>query len=150
MGLRSATCVVLVSTLWLAGCAPARGSWPWGSRPEPAPSPVRELVVTVPPETQTPIVLQFRERNTLVVDLTSVAAAGSVDLSPGESGRWPARLAVRVQPGRFEVLELKGAQRAVYPVTPDRKGPVTIAVSPAVHPPAGSPLRVSWGAAGAF
>jgi hypothetical protein len=148
---RTGPCLLLLTTLWLAGgCASVHSMLPWADRPAPAPDPVRELVVTVPPETQTPIVLQFWERNTLIVDLTGVASAGSIALEPGPSGRWPARLAVRVLPGRVEALELRGAQRSVHPVTPDRSGPVTITVSPRVHPPAGTPLRVSWGQAGTF
>ena len=123
---------------------------PWGARGAPAPEPVRELAVSVPADAQIPIVLQFWERNTLVVDLTAVASSGSISLEPGASGRWPARLAVRVQPGRFEALELRGAQRTVHPVTADRAAPVTIAVAPGVHPPAGTPLRVSWGPVAAF
>jgi hypothetical protein len=106
---------------------------------------VRELQVIVPPDAQVPIVLQFRERNTLVVDLTSVASQGSVVLRPGESGRWPARLALRFQPGRFEAVEVRGAQRVVFPVTDDRKGNATVGVPPAVHPAGTDTLTLRWG-----
>ena len=147
--MRSRTVPVMLAlalSLTAGGCATLRDHWPWRHREAPAPPPVRELQVIVPPDAQVPIVLQFRERNTLVVDLTGVAAQGSVELRPGESGQWPVRLALRFQPGRFEVVEVRGAQRAVFPVTTaDRKGNATVDVPPAVHPAGTESITLRWG-----
>lgn len=116
----------------------------------PTPSPVRELRVEVPADAQMPIVLQFRERNVLVVDLTSVASQGSLRLLPGASGRWPVRLALRFQPGRFEAVEVTGAQRVVFPVTGDASGAATVDVPTAVHAAGVAALTVRWGPRTAF
>ena len=139
----------LILLAGLAGCASMQRQLPWYAPDEP-PRPVRELRVEVPADGQVPIVLQFRERNTLVVDLTGVAARGSVELRPGASGQWPARMALRFQPGRFEAIEVRGAQRTVFPVTADRAGAATVALPPATHPAGTSTLRVTWGSQSDF
>ena len=132
--------------LGLSACGTVRDHLPWHKPEPPAPAPVRELQVIVPAEdSQVPIVLQFRERNALVLDLTGVASRGTVELRPGESGQWPTRMALRFQPGRFEVIEVEGALRAVFPVTEDRAGPASIDVPPAAHAPGTPSLRLRWG-----
>jgi hypothetical protein len=145
--MRTLSLVLLVAGL--SGCATVRGHLPWRHPDAPPALPVHELQVVVPPDAQVPIVLQFLERNTLVVDLTGVASQGSVELTPA-SGRWPARLALRFQPGRFEAVEIRGAQRVVFPVTEDRKGPATVEVPPAVYPAGRSSVRLAWGAKADF
>ena len=141
---------LVLLALGLAGCATVRDPLPWRHAGAPAPVPVHELQVVVPPDAQVPIVLQFHERNTLVVDLTGVPSQGSLELQPGESGRWPARLALRFQPGRFEAVEIRGAQRVLYPVTDDHQGTATVDVAPSVYPPASRSLRLAWGAKADF
>ncbi len=140
--------LVLPLVLSLAACAAVRDPCAW--HPKPPPVPVRELELVLPADSQLPIVLQFWERNTLVIDLTSVAASGGVGLRPRESGRWPVRLALRFQPGRFEAVEARGAQRIVVPVTETRTGPATVELSPTVYPAAGQPLQLRWGAKSDF
>jgi hypothetical protein len=147
MPVRTLLAVILVC---LAGCATVREHLPWRARPAPAPSPVHELQVLVPAEAQMPIVLQFWERNTLVVDLSGVAAQGSVQLRPAAGGQWPIRLALRFQPGRFEAVEVRGAQRAVFPVTDDPKGTATVTVPPAVFAPGVTEVSLRWGAKADF
>ena len=147
MRLRTLTLVLMFG---LTGCSTIRDHWPWRHHVAPPPPAVHELQVIVPPDAQVPIVLQFWERNTLVVDLTGVANQGSVELRPGESGAWPTRLALRFQPGRFEAVQIRGAQRVVFPVTDDRKGNATVDVPPAVHPAGTAALTLSWGARADF
>ena len=142
--------VCLLLLAGLSGCGTVRDHVPWRHRDAPPPTPVRELQVGIPTDTQVPIVLQFWERNTLVVDLTGVPSAGSVDLRPGESGRWPARLALRFQPGRFEAVEVRGAQRTVFPVTTDRAGAATVRLPRAVHAAGTHSLHLTWGARSDF
>jgi hypothetical protein len=136
--------------LGVSGCTALREHLPWRHQSPPPPVPVRELQVVVSGDAQVPIVLQFWERNTLVVDLTGVAAKGSVEVRPGESGHWPVRLALRFQPGRFEAVEVRGAQRNVFPVTDDRNGAATVELPPNVHPTETTSLRLSWGARSDF
>lgn len=138
--------LVLPLVLSVAACSTVRDHSPWRAKAAPEPTPVAELQLDIPPDAPVPIVLQFWERNTLVVDLTGAAAAGTVALRPGASGRWPARIALRFQPGRFEAVEARGAQRIVVPVTGDRSGPATVELSPTVYPAPGAPLRLRWGA----
>jgi hypothetical protein len=145
MRLRLPTLMLVTLASGLVACSSARALWPWGHRSSPPAQPVRELQVTVPPDAQVPIVLQFWERNTLVVDLTGVAAKGAVELRPGTSGQWPVRIALRFQPGRFEVVEAMGAQRIVIPVTEDRQGPATVELPPAVNPAGSGVLKLTWG-----
>ena len=142
--------LILVVGLGLAACSSVREHLPFRHRSPPPPVPVHELQVVVPADAQVPIVLQFWERNVLVVDLTGVASVGSVELRPGAAGRWPARLALRFQPGRFEMVEVRGAQRAVFPVTEDRNGNATVSLPPTVHAAGSTELRLRWGARSDF
>src|SRR5690349_6674861 len=107
---RNRAIVLLAGVLALSGCATVKSHWPFGHAKAAAAEPVRELAVKVPDD-QMPIVLQYWERNTLVLDLQAVPSAGTVTLSREEGHRWPARLALRMAPARFEVVEVRGAQR---------------------------------------
>jgi hypothetical protein len=142
---------VLFLALGLAACAQVRGHWPFKSRELPVPVAVHELTVVVAPDAAMPIVLQFWERNTLVVDLQGVAASGALSLKPAAGQPWPVRLAFRAAPGRFEVLEVRGAQRALLSVSGDRGATVvTMPLAPSVTAGATPELTLRWGAAGTF
>jgi hypothetical protein len=145
---RNRAIVLLVSVLALGGCTTMKSLWPFGHSRAAAPEPVRELAVKVRDD-QMPIVLQFWERNTLVLDLQSVPSAGSVTLSREEGHRWPARLAVRMAPARFEVVEVRGAQRVVLPVSAG-SGTVTAELPSSTYNEGTTSLTVSWGAKSAF
>lgn len=96
------------------------------------------------------MVLQYWERNTLVVDLTSVAGTGRVTLRPDADRGWPMRIAFRMSSRRFEELEVRGAQRVLLPVAAGSSELMTADLPPGLYP-AGTPeLLVSWGAAGSF
>jgi hypothetical protein len=143
---------MILALLAAAGCAhvprPQLGSlWPWHKTAPAAPEAVHELDVTVPTDVAIPIVLQYWHRNALLIDLQGVASSGAVILRPRAGAGWPIRLEFRVQPGRFPVLELQGAQRHVYPITAATSEPVIVAVEPALYPPATTQIAVSWGAA---
>jgi hypothetical protein len=142
---------LLLAPLLLAACAPLRAHLPWQAALPPAPVPVRELEVTLPTAAPISIVLQFWERNTLVVDLQAVASTGELRLKPQPGAAWPLRLALRAAPGHFEALEVNGAQRAVYPVGAGRSDlPVTLTVAPSVYQGATPELLLRWGAAASF
>jgi hypothetical protein len=140
-----AACVLL-----FAGCASVRSHWPFARHAPAAPEAVAELEVGLPEQGTPPVVLQYWERNTLVVDLTSVAAQGHVTLRPGAGRGWPVRIAFRMPPRRFAELEVRGAQRLVVPVAAGGTVPVTAELPPGVYQQDTPELVVSWGAAGSF
>jgi hypothetical protein len=106
--------------------------------------------VKLPATGAAPAVLQFWERNTLVVDLQNVAGAGQAVLVRRAGNSWPARIAVRMAPQRFETLEVRGAQRLVLPVAAEGTGAVTAELPPGIHDQDTAALTISWGGKGAF
>lgn len=127
-----------------------RSLWPWGGQQAAAPEPVHELVVTVPADMAVPVVLQFWERNTLVVDLQGVSTSGQIRLSRKEGMAWPARVAFRMTSTRYKQLEVRGEQRIVLVVAGEDGAPVTAEIPPGILGPDTVALTVSWGASGAF
>jgi hypothetical protein len=136
--------------LLLAGCASSGARWPFKGRAAPPPQAVAELAVELAQAGAPPVVLQYWERNTLVVDLTSVAGAGRVSLRPNAERGWPVRIAFRMAPRRFEVLEVRGAQRMLLPVAAGASAPVTAELPDGVYVVATPELLISWGAADSF
>lgn len=142
---RSAGCLLV---LLLAGCGTARqdhslaGAEALGRR-------TSELELKFPADAAIPIV-QFWERNTLVVDLRYVSGAGEVDLVRREGKPWPARIALRTRPGQFGALEARGEVRQVLPVAVSGAEPVTAELSPEVHGRATAKITIRWGVRGSF
>ncbi len=115
---------------------------PWHRAPPPPPAPVHELEVTGPGTFP-----QYWKRNTLLVDLTSAAGSGSVTLKPVEGTSWPVRVGVRVRPGAFPVLEVRGDQRMNLPISASGSAPIDLEFDPGVYTAKTPQLVVSWGAA---
>lgn len=147
---RNRVLLVIAAALLLGGCAAARSLWPFGGPAAVAQVPVTELALRLPPDGVAPVVLQYWERDTLVIDLTAVGSAGGVTLLRQEGRRWPARIGFRMAPRRFEVLEVRGAQRAVLPVSAGDAAPTTAVLAPGVFDDATGALEVRWGVSGAF
>ncbi len=145
---RNRAIVPLAGVLLLGGCATVKSHWPFARSKAPAPEPVHELSVRVRDD-QMPILLQYWERNTLVLDLQSVPSTGSVTLLREEGHRWPARMALRMPPARFEVAEVRGAQRVLLPVSAGT-GIVTAELPPGAYDENTAALTLSWGAKSAF
>jgi hypothetical protein len=141
---------LLCGALLLSGCATVKSHWPFGKAVQQAPQPVSELEVQLPADGPAPVLLQFWDRNTLVIDLTAVAGAGQVELVRRMDNAWPARLAIRMAPQRFEVLEVRGAQRVVLPVATAASGAVTAALPPGVYDAGTAALTIKWGAKRSF
>jgi hypothetical protein len=142
---------VLLTALVLGGCAQLQSHWPFKAQAVPPPVAVHELDVTVAADSAMPIVLQFWERNTLVIDLQGVASTGELRLKPRAGGTWPVRIAFRAAPGRFEALEVRGAQRVLLPVSGERgTAPLTLALAPSAYAGATTELKLRWGAADSF
>jgi hypothetical protein len=129
----------------LAGCASA---WPWTHRPADPPAVVQELVIE-PAAGGGPISApQYWERNTLLIDLSSIPASGALALRPNQGSGWPIRLAFRVRPGSTDSLEVRGEQRVVYAV-PGSGKPLLLALDPGVYSPRTASISLQWrGAAG--
>jgi hypothetical protein len=142
---------LLAGVLLLTGCASVKSLWPFGKGEGAAPTAVTELEVRSPAaDVPPPGVLQYWQRNTLVLDLQNVPAAGQVVLARREGNSWPARIAVRMAPQRFEVVEVRGAQRLVLPVASAGEGAVTAELPAGIYDPATTQITLSWGAKGEF
>lgn len=137
----------LVLPLLLGGCAAARSLWPFGGRAEPAPRPVNELAISQSGSGVAPV-QQYWERNTLVVDLSGVGSEGEVLLRRQAEPQWPMRIAFRMPPGRFALLEVRGAQRVAWPVSASGDDAVTVDLPASAYDEGTPELVVRWGAAG--
>lgn len=124
----------------LSGCGTlSRVSLPW-SRAAAAPPPeVDELSFAGG------AVSQHWQGNVLVLDLTAVPAQGQLVATPTYARGWPMRIAVRTVPGRFGALEVRGAQRAVLPLTTEGTGSVDLAIPPEVFVPGTAQIVLHWG-----
>ncbi len=139
--------LLAAAVLAASGCATVKSHWPFGKAKVAAPEPVQELRVEAG-DLAAPV-LQFWERNTLVVDLTGVPAAGQLQLVRDPARDWPGRVAFRMAPGRFEALEVRGAQRLLLPVAAGQ-GPVTAVLPPGSYAAATEKLALRWGSRADF
>lgn len=147
---RALAAVTLACLAMLAGCATVKSYWPFVRRAAPPPEAVNELVVTTPENSPPQVVLQYWERNTLVLDLQNSASTGQILVALRAGQAWPARIGFRMSTTRFEALEVRGAQRVVLPVSSQGAGPVTVELPPGVHAAATPQIAVRWGAVGSF
>ena len=115
----------------------------WHHRAPAAPQPVQELTVS-DGNNETSAYPQFWKRNTLVIDLRAVSGTGSLELTPREGNGWPTRLAFRVTPGAIGQLEVKGAQRTVFPIATAAEPPVDLELAPGVYTLKTPQITVSW------
>lgn len=139
----------LVGALSLAIGAGASGAftwWPFKKKVTPPPQPV-QVVGLQSPTGQPPALLQFWERNVLVIDLQTAGSSGAVLLTAPANGRWPVRISMRMGVAQFAVLEVRGAQRAILPVRAQGPSPVTIPLDHSVWTQQTPQLEVIWGAA---
>jgi hypothetical protein len=146
---RAVTAALLLSGLLTiaAGCSHMpHPHWPWHRKQEPAPVVVHELVITTADGAEAAYP-QYWTGNTLVVDLRLAGGQGSAILKPREHTVWPVRIAFRVMPLQFGVLEVHAAQRAVLPVTTSGTKPVDLELAPGVFIMKSPQMTVSWGAA---
>jgi hypothetical protein len=141
-GVRPSRAVVLAAAL--LPLLPACAAWPWGERESDHPVAVHEVVIEPAEGIDAP---QYWERNTLLIDLSSVPANGTLALRPTQGGGWPVRLAFRVRPGSMDSLEVRGEQRVVYAV-PNGDKPVLLTLDPAVYSPRTTSITLQWNAVG--
>jgi hypothetical protein len=139
----------LLAALLLTGCASVKSHWPVGRAAVPAPDLVSELELQSPAGSSPAGVRQYWERNTLVLDLQNVTAAGQVVLARRSDRSWPARMAVRMNSQHIEAVEVRGGQRLVLPVSAGA-GAVTAELPPGVYDQATQRITLTWGSRSAF
>ena len=134
-----ARAAALAALLALGACGHLH--WPRHRAPPPA-SPVHELDVS-----GTAAPAQYWKRNTLLIDLSAASGEGHIVLAPAAGNPWPARLALRVRPGAFDALEVRGAARDVLPISAAGTSPVDLELTPGIYGASTPQITVSWGAA---
>lgn len=127
----------------MAGCRVLDWSW-WGASVDSGPAAVDELIVSAPEGFAAPSLNQYWVRNTLVIDLQSVAGSGRARLAPKPGAAWPVRIAFRVRPGAFGALEVRGDQRVVIPIAPEGGEPHDLELAPGVYTSTTRQLEIGW------
>jgi hypothetical protein len=122
----------------------ACGHLPWSKKPAAGPQAVQELVVSGVDGASAQGFPQYWKRNTLVVDLQSASGSGAITLKPGESGKWPVRVAFRVMPGSIGLLEVQADQRMLLPVSREGTKAVDLELVPGVYTPKTQQITVRW------
>jgi len=143
---RRVSCAAAVALMIvLAGCSHMpQPHWPWHRKPPAAPQEVHELTVAPVAEGGSTAFPQYWKRNTLIVDLQSASGTGGIILKPVEGTTWPVRVAFRVTPGQFGILEVRGDARMLLPITTQGTKPVDLELVPGVYTPKTSQLTVTW------
>ena len=118
--------------------------WPWHRNPPPPPTPVHELDVTGAAADTYP---QYWKRNTLLVDLSAASGSGSITLKPVQGTTWPVRIAFRVTPGAIGVLDVRGAERTLLPITGTAGPAVDLELAASMYTATTPQMTVSWGPA---
>jgi hypothetical protein len=130
-----------------AGCSHMpHPHWPFHKKAAPAPEVVHELVFTTPDGAALTFP-QYWKGNTLIVDMRLAGAQGNAILKPREHTVWPVRIAFRVSPGQFGVLEAHAQQRMVLPVTASGTKPVDLELDPGVFIMKSPQMFLKWGPA---
>ena len=119
-------------------------SWPWHRKPPAAPQAVQELAIAPVAEGGTTAFPQYWKRNTLLVDLQTASGTGGIILKPVAGTSWPVRVAFRVTPGQFGILEVRGDARMLLPITTQGTKPVDLELVPGVYTAKTLQLTVTW------
>jgi hypothetical protein len=145
---RGVSCTGAVALMaLLAGCShmpQPHLSWPWHHKPAAAPQEVHELTITPVAEGGATAFPQYWKRNTLLVDLQTASGTGGIILKPVQGTTWPVRVAFRVAPGQFGILEVRGDARMLLPVTTQGAKPVDLELDPSVYTARTPQLTVTW------
>jgi hypothetical protein len=115
---------------------------PWHHAPPPPPVPVHEVELSGGHEFP-----QYWKRNTLLLDMSGVSGSGTVTIKPVAGTSWPVRIGVRVRPGAFPVIEVRGDQRLYLPVASSADKPFDLEFAPGVYTAKTPQIVISWGAA---
>jgi hypothetical protein len=88
---------------------------------------------------------QYWKRNTLLIDLSAIGAAGNFAARLPEGTTWPVRVGVRVRPGSVGQIEILGEERNVLPVAAEGTVPLDLEFAPSVYTPKTAAIYISWG-----
>jgi hypothetical protein len=127
----------------LAGCGV---HWPWKRRPVPPPQPVQQVNIVADASAPAASILQYWDRNTLLLDLGGVGAEGGAIITPIKAVGWPIRLEFRVRPGSIGRLEVVGAQRVLFAV-PAQGEPLLLKLAPSAYRADTQQITLRWSAA---
>ena len=123
--------------------------WPFYKKPKPAPEVVHEVDLVNADGTPASFP-QYWKRNTLVIDLSGASGTGSVTAKLPAETTWPVRVAVRVQPGSVQQIEVRGEERSVLPVATEGTSPIDLEFVPSVFRPTTQAIYINWGATPQF
>ena len=135
--------LVTALSLMLSGCAM---HWPWKRRPAAPPQPVQQVTIVSDASAPATTILQYWDRNALLLDLTAVGGEGGAMLAPIKALGWPIRLEFRVRPGSIGRLEVVGAQRVVFAV-PAQGAPLLLKLAPSAYRADTPQITLRWSAA---
>jgi len=135
--------LIAAFSLLVAGCSMPK-IWPFHKKEKPAPEAVHELDLVNADGTPSSIP-QYWKRNTLVIDLTGVSGSGGLAARLPAEATWPVRVAVRVQPGSVEQVEIVGEERNVLAVSREANLPLDLEFEPSVYRPNTGSIYINWG-----
>lgn len=134
---------LLLASAGLSGCAM---HWPWHHRAPPVAPAVHEITIAADDSgaVSSAAIVQYWDRNTLLLDLTGLSGEGQVTLLPIMArGGWPVRLEFRVRPGSFGRLEVRADQRVLFAV-PAQGTASVLKLAPGVFAPATKSITLRW------
>lgn len=135
--------LIAACTLLFAGCSMPK-IWPFYKKPKPVPEVVHEVDLVNADGTPASYP-QYWKRNTLVIDLSGASGSGTVAARLPAETTWPVRVAVRVQPGSIEQLEIIGEERSVLAVSRAATLPIDLEFEPSVYRPNTGSIYINWG-----
>jgi len=137
--------LIAACALLIGGCAsPGTKWWPFHKKPKPPPEIVHELDLVNADGTPANFP-QFWKRNTLVIDLSGVSGTGGLAARLPADTTWPVRVAVRVQPGGVEQIEVQGEERNVMAVSREGTLPIDLEFAPSVYRKTTAAIYINWG-----
>jgi len=135
--------LIAACSLLFAGCSMPK-IWPFYKKPKPVPEVVHEVDLVNADGTPASYP-QYWKRNTLVIDLSGASGSGTVAARLPAETTWPVRVAVRVQPGSIEQLEIIGEERSVLAVSRAATLPIDLEFEPSVYRPNTGSIYINWG-----
>jgi hypothetical protein len=143
---------VLIALGLLGGCSHMQrfepSHWnahmPWHHAPPVPEPPVNELVAEAAGGSAAPGLTQTWDRNTLRIALDRLAGEGDFTLRPVQGHGWPIRMEFTVQPGSFQLLELRGDQRVILTV-PATGGVTVLPVPQGLYASTTTELKLHYG-----
>ena len=137
---------IVVASLAISACSSMHMPkiWPFYKKPKPVPEAVHELDLVNADGTPASYP-QYWKRNTLVIDLSGASGTGSVTARLPPETTWPVRVAVRVQPGSVQQIEVQGEERSVLPVAAEGVLPIDLEFAHSVYRPTTAAVYINWG-----